>query len=154
MRLREILNLKWQDIDLFRQVITVLKTKNKDPKTVPMSDTITEMLKGKAKVISMSGYVFCTANNTKIRPRNLQREFSNAIQKAGIENFRFHDLRHTFATRLVQSGVDLYSVARLLGHRDISTTQRYAHHCPESLRNSVKILDSFSDKKEAKEAQN
>jgi integrase len=154
MRLGELLSLKWQDIDLFRQVITVLKTKNKDPKTVPMSDTVTAIFKDKAKVISMSGYVFTTGNGTKIRARNLQREFYKAIQKAGITHCRFHDLRHTFATRLVQSGVDLYSVSKLLGHRDISTTQRYAHHYPESLRNSVKILDNFSDKKETKEAQN
>src|SRR3990170_3670345 len=52
-----------------------------------------------------------------------------------------HDLRHTFATRLVQSGIDLYTVAKLLGHKDIRMTQRYAHHCPESLRHGVDIWD-------------
>ena len=56
-------------------------------------------------------------------------------------NCHFHDLRHTFATRLVQAGVDLYKVQRLLGHKSPMMTQRYAHHYPESLRDGVEILD-------------
>lgn len=60
--------------------------------------------------------------------------------------FRFHDLRHTFATRLVQAGVDLYKVAKLLGHKDIRMTQRYAHHYPESLRDGVEVLDRLGTK--------
>jgi integrase len=50
---------------------------------------------------------------------------------------------HTFATRLAQAGVDLYRIAKLLGHNDISTTQRYAHHCPESLRSGVDVLQNY-----------
>ncbi len=60
---------------------------------------------------------------------------------AGVVNCHFHDLRHTFATRLVQSGVDLYKVQRLLGHKSPMMTQRYAHQYPESLRDGVEILD-------------
>jgi integrase len=151
MRLGEILNLKWKDVDFSRKTITILKTKNKDPRTIPMTDTVYNMLLSKSKVVAMSGYVFATANGTRIGARNLQREWYKAIKKAGIENFRFHDLRHTFATRLVQSGVDLYTVAKLLGHRDISTTQRYAHHYPESMRPFIKVLDNFSGPETHKE---
>lgn len=64
-----------------------------------------------------------------------------ALKKARIEGFRFHDLRHTFATPLVQSGVDLYKVQRLLGHKSSAMTQCYAHHYPESLRDAVEMLD-------------
>ncbi|MFQ5580850.1 MAG: site-specific integrase [Nitrospiria bacterium] len=71
----------------------------------------------------------------------LRRVFLSALTKAGIEDFRFHDLRYTFATRLVQAGVDFYKVQRLLGHKTPSMTQRYAHHYPESLRDGVEILD-------------
>jgi site-specific recombinase XerD len=61
------------------------------------------------------------------------------------EDFHFHDLRHTFATRLVQSGIDLYKVQQLLGHKSPIMTQRYAHHYPESLRDGVEILDRLRD---------
>jgi len=141
MRQSEILNLRWQDVDLFRKIITVRKTKNKVPKVIPLNQSAYKLLLRRNKVVNMPGYVFATRNGTRISKRNLHREFVNALKKAEITNFRFHDLRHTFATRLVQSGIDLYSVARLLGHRDITTTQRYAHHSPESLRSSVEVLD-------------
>jgi site-specific recombinase XerD len=59
----------------------------------------------------------------------------------GIDNLWLHDLRRTFATRLAQAGVDLYKISKLLGHRDIKMTQRYAHHCPDSLRDGVEILE-------------
>jgi hypothetical protein len=68
--------------------------------------------------------------------------FDKTVLKAGLEDFRFHDLRHTFATRLVQNGVDLYKVKELLGHKTLAVTMRYAHHYPESLRASVELLDS------------
>ncbi len=71
---------------------------------------------------------------------NLKRTFKKVLERAGIKDFRFHDLRHTFATRLVQKGEDIYKVAMLMGHRDIRITQRHSHHCPESLRSGVEIL--------------
>jgi integrase len=72
---------------------------------------------------------------------HLRRSFRLALSKAKIVDFHFHDLRHTFATRLVQVGVDLYKVQRLLGHKSPVMTQRYAHHYPESLRDGVAMLD-------------
>jgi len=150
MRQGEILNLKWENIDMFKRAITIMQSKTKEPKTIPINDTGFNMLLYKGKVVNMSGYVFTTQNGTRILNTNLQREFWKIVEKAKVENFRFHDLRHTFATRLVQSGVDLYSVAKLLGHKDIKTTQRYAHHHIDSLRQSVRVLDNFfANKKEA-----
>jgi integrase len=73
--------------------------------------------------------------------RNLTRAYYVAMEKAGIENLTFHDLRHTFATRMVQKGVDIYKVQRLLGHKSPVMTQRYAHHSPESLRDGVNALE-------------
>ncbi len=84
----------------------------------------------------------CQRNGKKIYPNNLRTSFYTVLRKVGIEDFRWHDLRHTFATRLAQAGVDLYKISRLLGHKDIKMTQRYAHHCPDSLRNGVEILES------------
>jgi len=85
--------------------------------------------------------VFHTGNHTMIDDHHLRRGFRAALKKAGIHGFTFHDLRHTFATRLVHAGVDLYKVKELLGHKSIVTTQRYAHHYPESLRSSVDVLE-------------
>jgi site-specific recombinase XerD len=76
-----------------------------------------------------------------ISVRSLRVAFEATPDKAGITNFRFHDLRHTFATKLVQNGVDLYKVKELLGHKTLAMTARYSHHYPESLRSSVEVPD-------------
>ena len=143
LRQSEILKLKWSHIDLARKVLTVEETKNNEPRTIPLNLTAYETLLKikKSSVVSIAGYVFSTNSGTAILRRNLMREFYKVLKKAGIENLRFHDLRHTFATRLVQAGVDLYTVAKLMGHRDLESTQRYAHHNPETLRRFVMILD-------------
>ncbi len=76
---------------------------------------------------------------------NLLRAFFKARKEACLEDVRFYDLRHTFATRLVQSRIDLYAVKEQLGHKTITMTMRYAHHNPESLRHGVEILDKSGD---------
>ncbi len=143
MRLSEILALTWRGVDLFRKTIIVFKSKNKGMRTLPMNQTIFEMLKSRAKVKSIkTDLVFYNKNHAEIDKRFVSLSFHYTARKAKVEDFRFHDFRHTFATRLVQSGKDLYKIQRLLGHKTPSMTQRYAHHYPESLRDAVEILDS------------
>ena len=145
MRLGEIISLEWKGVDLFRRTVTVFKSKNKEPRTIPINKTVFEMLKNKAKVKSIkTGLVFYTNNHTMLLKTSVDHAFQSALKKAGIKDSRFHDLRHTFATRLVQLGKDLYKVQKLLGHKTSSMTQRYAHHYPESLRDAVEILDNIS----------
>jgi integrase len=72
---------------------------------------------------------------------HLPKNWEGFLIKASIENFRWHDLRHTFASRLVMAGVDLYTVSKLLGHHDIKMTQRYAHLSPDHLHQAVRVLD-------------
>ena len=87
------------------------------------------------------GYVFFNNAGNRYDASKLKRTFKKAAEDADVENFTFHCLRHTFATRLAQAGVDIYTISKLLGHKDISTTARhYAHHCVESLRPGVEIL--------------
>ena len=100
-----------------------------------MSKTVEDLLRN-MKVREITGQVF------PVTEAALKDGFSRAIKRSGIEDFHFHDLRHTFATRLVQNGVDIYVVKELLGHKTITMTMRYAHHYPESLRSSIDILDN------------
>lgn len=111
MRLGEIISLEWKGVDLFRKTITVFNSKNKEPRTIPINETVFEMLKNKAKVRSIkTDLVFYSNNHSMLLKTSIDHALKKALKKAGIEGFRFHDLRHTFATRLVQSGVDLYKV--------------------------------------------
>jgi integrase len=73
--------------------------------------------------------------------KDIRTAFENARNRAGIKNLTFHTLRHTFATRLVLSGVDLATVSKLLGHSTIQMTMRYSHPTPEALKNAVSKLD-------------
>lgn len=71
----------------------------------------------------------------------MKRSFKTALERAGIENFRFHDLRHTFASHLVMAGVDLLTVKELLGHKTIEMTLRYSHLSGEHKAKAVQVLD-------------
>ncbi len=100
--------------------------------SVPMSRTVYELLRGQ-NIRDISGRVF------PVSARCLRQGFEKAVDRAGLQDFTFHDLRHTFATRLVQNGAELYKVKELLGHKSISMTMRYSHHCPDSLRSSIEF---------------
>jgi site-specific recombinase XerD len=143
LRQSEQLSLEWQRVDLFRKTILIKETKNGKPKTLPLNRTALNILSQRSKLKSIKNdYVFFDAKGNKIIAIYLRRAFNRVTEKAGINNFRWHDLRHTFATKLAQRGVDLYKISKLLGHTDITMTQRYSHHCPDSLRDSVEILET------------
>jgi len=150
MSQEEILKLRWQSVDFFRKTITTRRQKTEKTRTIPINHTALSLLKRRMKIKPLNGsdYIFFNNAGNMIDAGKLKRVFIKTVKEAEIINFRFHDLRHTFATRLVQKGVDLYKVSKLLGHVDISTTQRYAHHYPESLRDGVEVLDKLSVKKE------
>ena len=91
-------------------------------------------------------YVFSSFNNQPYD--NVKRSFKTALDKAGIKNFRFHDLRHTFASHLVMGGVDLLTVKELLGHKKIDMTLRYSHlSCGHKFK-AVQTLDNLGEKEE------
>ena len=88
--------------------------------------------------------IFGTSCATRISNRNIARCLKTAIERAGIDNFTFHTFRHTFTTRAVKSGRDIYEVAKVLGVKDLRVIQRYIHHNVESLRNTVETVGKFS----------
>jgi len=137
MRRGEILGLKWHDIDVKRNIITLLDTKNGDKREVPMNEQVKTALI-RVRKNPDSAYIFCEENG---KPwQDIRKSFSTALKKSGINNFRFHDLRHTFASQLVMSGVDLNTVRELMGHKDITMTLRYSHLAPSHKQQAVDVL--------------
>ena len=142
LRQSEILNLQWCNVDLFRRTITLLEQKNGGRDTLPVNAKTLAVLKARAKVRSLkTDYVFFNGAGNRRDARDLLRAFYPAMKQADVRRFRFHDLRHTFATRLVQAGADIYTVQKLGRWKTISMVLRYAHHHAESLRAGIEILD-------------
>ena len=135
LRRGEALSLSWQDVNLRERVITVQHSKSGRVRHIPLNSTVCAVLEGIPG--PRSGNVFKWQGNPIL---SVTRSFRTAIKRSGIRPCRFHDLRHTFATRLVLAGVDIVTVKELLGHRDICTTMRYSHPSPESKRRAVELL--------------
>lgn len=139
MRRGEILNLKWGNMDLERKFIFVERTKSGKVRNIPMNSLLENTLVGLWLRKADEEYVFWNTKSGK-PIQDVKKSFKSACREAGIENLRFHDLRHTFATRLVESGVDIVTVAELLGHSSLRMTMRYSHPSPDHKRKAVENL--------------
>lgn len=137
LRKSEILNLKWDDVDFQQERILVADAKNREWREIPMNLAVFKALVSIERHPE-SPYVFCKPNGQPYG--NVRKSFEKALRIAGIENFRFHDLRHTFASHLVMAGVDLMTVKELLGHKSLEMTMRYSHLSPAHKRKAVDLL--------------
>jgi len=143
LRRRNILELKWSEVDLGRRVIMIPKTKNGEAIGIPLNQIALKTLSEVQRVRHLlSPYVFCDREGKPLSPFRVSMSFKRAKERAKIENLRFHDLRHDFASGLVQSGVPIHTVKELLGHKDLRMTIRYCHLSPENLREAVNVLDN------------
>lgn len=126
MRRGEILALRWPDIDLARGSIVLHKTKNNERRAVPIVPSVLALLGKHAQVRHMkTDLVF--ARSAQDRAIDIDRAFQDAVRAAKIENFRFHDLRHTAASYLAMSGATTAEIAAVLGHKTLAMVKRYAH---------------------------
>ena len=141
MRKSEIQNLKWRDVDFERSYISVEHTKNGEKRFIPMNEAVKKALIGVRKHPE-SPYIFAGRDG---EPFNFRKSFETALKKSGIKDFRFHDCRHTFASHLVMSGVDLNTVRELLGHKEPTMTLRYSHLSPDHKARAVEILGRRMD---------
>jgi integrase len=139
MRKSEILKLKWEDIDFDQGIIFVRNSKNNETREIPMNDQLMSVLRN---LKFKSPYLFAREDGKLCI--SIRTAFENAVRRANIHDFRFHDLRHTFASHLVMAGVDLITVKELLGHKTINMTLRYAHLSPDHKRHAVNCLKVFS----------
>ena len=146
MRLGEIINLSWTDLDFVNMKIRVkntesFSTKSKKDRTVPLHPMLADILSLRSQV-DHSPLVFLRPDLKPVNPHTANDKFKEYCKKAGLDpHFHFHSLRHTFASHLAMSGVSLYFIQKILGHRSIETTTRiYAHLQPEPLLNAVKAL--------------
>ena len=130
----ELTKLRWNDIDFERKTAYVATTKNGQPKVLPLTDSVIRELQ-----------LFDTKDNSLIFASKVKEEvaycftkpWKKALEDADIEDFRFHDLRHSCASYLAQSGASLLEIADVLGHKQISVTKRYAHLCIEHKSNLI-----------------
>ncbi len=138
MRKGEILGLKWEQVDLRHDFILLGITKNGERREIPINSTLRATLEAIPHGLE-SEYVFVDRNGNPFK--EVRRSFDTALKRAGIQDFRFHDLRHTFASHLVMAGVDITTVKELLGHKNLTMTLRYSHLAPFHKANAVRVLE-------------
>lgn len=134
MRLEELLSLRWSQVDLRRHEITLTETKTDTPRIVPIDGTGVGTFAALPRHFR-GPWVFWHGDG--LRYTTIKTAFRAALRRAEIKNFRFHDLRHTFASWAVQSGMDLYPLSRILGHKTMAMTARYAHLRTADLHEAV-----------------
>jgi integrase len=146
LRLGEILNLTWDKIDLHNQQIVVSNsqdflTKTGKHRSVPMNRMVYAMLSQMKPESNASSFVFLRKGH-KMQHSYVSHKFKAYVRLLGIpENIHFHSLRHTFATWLVQGGVNIYEVQKLLGHSSVKVTEVYSHLAASELHSSVNRID-------------
>ena len=126
MRQGELIRLRWEHIDLNRRTAHLPDTKNGESRTVPLSTTAVRVLRALPR--SLHGQVFPGVTTEAIK-----RAYIRAVRRAGIEDLRFHDLRHEATTRLFEKGLNIMEVASITGHKDLRMLRRYTHLKAEDL---------------------
>ena len=137
LRRGELFGIRWSDVNLDEKRLTVPAgiAKSRKGRAIPLNTEARAVLTRWRGGTERGGLVF--ASPAGGRMTNINKSWDALVTSAQLENFKFHDLRHHFASRMVQAGVDLYAVKTLLGHSDFSMTQRYAHLAPDHLAAAV-----------------
>lgn len=139
-RKREVLDAKWEEIDFSRQLLTVPpgRSKSKKPRHIPLSDAAIELLQSLPRQDDIP-WVFFNPK-TKKPPVSIFYAWDSIRKKVGLGEVRLHDLRHSYASFLVNAGRSLYEVQKLLGHHDPKVTMRYAHLSPQAMLEAVNVV--------------
>jgi len=138
MRRNEQHRLRWQDVNLRAGIITIAHSKHGGARHVPINSVAENALEILSKHRDGSEYV--CLGSARRDGRDWERWFEECVREAEIRDFRWHDLRHTFASRLAMAGVPLRTIAELLGHKTLAMVMRYAHLAPAHLRDAVERI--------------
>jgi integrase len=151
MRRGEILALRWLDVDLANRVINLPQSKTGRGRTVYLNEAAMNVFR--SLPLDLDSESAEPVFSLETTPEELSMCFMRACRAVGIQDFRFHDLRHTHATWLRQSGVQLDQIAKQLGHSDLRMTMRYSHLGQTQVREAVDRLDSIESNPKATEAE-
>ena len=140
-RRMELWSLKWGEVDLVKGFLFFTDTKNGDRRTVPIKGLGLELLKEKARLRRLDTDLLFPSKKNPRKPMDFRTPFECALKASVIQDFCWHDLRHSAASYLVMSGIDMRTVAEILGHKSLQMTQRYSHLSPDHLSNAVEKMN-------------
>jgi integrase len=150
-RISELTNLRWTEVDLKAGTFTIKKAKAGKGRYVDIDATLLAMMKELPSRFK-GGWVFTAPKDDSQPLGNFHNAFNRAVERAGITDFRYHDLRHCFASTLVKHGTDIRTVQELLGHQSLAMTMKYTHVDPERRTQAVRMLDKVFSVGAAEEA--
>lgn len=139
LRKGEFLGLRWKDVDFKAGVLGVPRSKNGEARYVPMTSTVRTLIAKRPRSLNASALVFPNGEG-KRDLRWAEKAFPRALSASKIDDFRLHDLRHTFASRLAMAGVDLLTIKDLGGWKSLPMVQRYAHLSPSHRKEAIERL--------------
>lgn len=139
-RKMELLTLKWKDVHLDKNAIILHKTKNNEIRRLPLVGKAFELLQYlDSYKKDNDSYIFINHRSTK--PINIEYQWTKALEKADIKNFRFHDLRHSCASYLAMNGATSIEIAKILGHKSLQMVNRYSHLSESHITNVVNNMN-------------
>ncbi|MFC3123513.1 tyrosine-type recombinase/integrase [Pseudoroseomonas globiformis] len=139
-RLMEVMRLRWADVDLETGAITIRVSKNGDARRVPLTGETVAVLRAwrdRDAVARLPPLLVFPSEGAPTQPADLRRSWQTALRRAGIRDFRRHDLRHSAASALASAGASLLTIGAILGHRSAAATRRYAHLAEGDLREAI-----------------
>jgi len=145
MRRSEQYSTEWPSVNFERKVLTIARSKHGETRHIPLNTVALAAFKSLLPNMGTSNLVFLNQDGHGSLQGN-KHWFEDAVREAGVQDFTWHDLRHTFASRLVMSGEGLRMVQEVLGHRSITTTCRYAHLAPAQQLAAVEKLVGFNSR--------
>jgi integrase len=140
MRRMELLKLCWADVNFQQRLITIRESKSGESRVIPMHEVVYDTLRKLPRRID-NPFVF-PGKASGSHLTEIPHSWERFLRNAQISDFRWHDFRHTFASRLVMAGANLLEVKKLLGHREMKMTERYAHLSPQYLKQTIELLSN------------